>query len=76
MARTVRILDVDADTYAELGRRARDAGMSIDTYLSDLATHHVRRGHVDDWLRRRSRGGVLPAAAVRETYGSGSARQH
>lgn len=65
----MRILDVDAETYAELGRRARAAGMSIDAYLSDLATRHVRRGHVDEWLQRRSRGGALPSAAVRETYG-------
>lgn len=71
MARTVRILDLDAETHAELDRRARAAGISIDAYLTDLATQHVRRSHVDDWLQRRtSTGAPPPTSAVREAFGN------
>jgi hypothetical protein len=74
MARTVRILDLDADTHAELDRRARAAGVSIDAYLTDLAVQHVRRSHVDQWLQRRSGAGApLPASAVHEAFGDRSA---
>ena len=70
MARTVRILDLDAETQAELERRARAAGVSIDAYLTDLATQHVRRSHVDAWLQRHTSAGTpLPASAVREAFG-------
>lgn len=74
MARTVRILDLDSETQAELDRRARAAGMSIDAYLTALATQHVRRSHVDDWLQRRaSAGNRLPSSAVHEAFGDRSA---
>lgn len=48
----VLIRSLDARTHAELKRRAREAGVSLQTYVTQLLDVHVQRPTIDAWLRR------------------------
>lgn len=48
----VLIRSLDAETHAELKRRAHTAGVSMQTYVARLLAEHVRRPTVEEWLHR------------------------
>ena len=64
------IRDLSPETHAELKRRAKEAGMSLQTYVARLLERSTAVPPVADWLDRleqlpRHRG-LTGAAAVRE----------
>ena len=46
------IRNVDAQTHAELKRRAAAEGLSIQQYVVRLLTAHTSRPSLQQWLRR------------------------
>lgn len=44
------IRNVNAETHQELQRRAEQAGMSLQAYVSDLLEQHTAHPSVSDWL--------------------------
>lgn len=46
------IRNLDETTHAELKRRAEQAGMSVQAYVSRLLAEHAARPSLSDWLRR------------------------
>ena len=44
------IRNLDLGTHQELKRRAGDAGMSVQAYVSDLLEAHVARPTLSEWL--------------------------
>lgn len=54
------IRDVNAETHQELQRRAEQAGMSLQAYVSDLLAQHTAHPSVSDWLENL---GELPRHA-------------
>lgn len=45
------IRDLPTATHAELKRRAREAGMSLQAYVTELLESHTARPTMDEWLR-------------------------
>lgn len=54
------IRDVNGETHQELQRRAEQAGMSLQAYVSDLLEQHTAHPSVSDWLENL---GELPRHA-------------
>lgn len=48
----VLIRSLDSETHAELKRRADNAGVSMQVYVTRLIDEHVRRPTIEDWLHR------------------------
>jgi plasmid stability protein len=46
------IRDVDPDTHKELQRRAAQAGVSVQAYVSRLLDEHAAQPSLHDWLAR------------------------
>lgn len=45
------IRDLPAATHAELKRRAEEAGMSLQAYVTGLLEQHTARPTIREWLR-------------------------
>lgn len=45
------IRDMDPATHKELKRRAEQAGMSLQAYVSRVLGHHAARPSLSEWLR-------------------------
>lgn len=54
------IRNVNVETHQELQRRAEQAGMSLQAYVSDLLEQHTAHPSVTDWLEHL---GELPRHA-------------
>lgn len=50
--RDMLIRNLDPSTHAELKRRADEAGISLQAYVTQLLQEHVRRPTLDEWVRR------------------------
>ena len=48
--RDLLVRGVNAETHQELQRRAEQAGMSLQAYVSDLLEQHTAHPSVSDWL--------------------------
>lgn len=63
------IRDVNAVTHQELQRRAKEAGMSLQAYISQLLEQHTAHPSVNEWLENlgelRRHAGLSGADAVR-----------
>jgi antitoxin FitA len=55
MPKTIQIRDIDDDVYAELGKRAAEAGISIPELLRKEATRIASRPSMTEWLQRTRR---------------------
>jgi len=55
MPKTVQIRDIDDDVYAELVKRAADAGVTVPELLRREAARLASRPSVEDWLERTRR---------------------
>jgi hypothetical protein len=53
--KTVQIRDIDDEVYAELSRRAAQAGVSVPDLLRREAARLASRPTVQDWLERTRR---------------------
>ena len=64
------IRDLPASTHAELKRRAEEAGMSLQNYVTQMLTRSTATPALSDWLRGLDdlprHTGISGAAAVRE----------
>jgi len=55
MPKTIQIRDIDDDVYAELGKRAAEAGISIPELLRREAARIASRPSMKEWLGRTRR---------------------
>jgi antitoxin FitA len=65
MPKTVQIRDLDDEVYANLARRAAEAGVSVPELLRSEATRLAARPSVGEWLERtRRRSSAVDRAEV------------
>jgi hypothetical protein len=64
MPKTVQIRDIDDEVYAELAKRAAEAGLTVPDLLRREATRLASRPSVDEWLARTRR---RPSTIDRQT---------
>lgn len=55
MSKTIQIRNIDERVYAELGKRAAEAGISIPELLRKEATRLASRPSMREWLERTRR---------------------
>lgn len=65
MPKTIQIRDIDDDVYAELARRAAEAGTSVPELLRKEAARIASRPTMREWLERtRRRPSEVTAASI------------